>query len=126
LIQSWAVGLAYRQNYGSSRVERPYAHCRYKAGQHDTGEANHHRETPRDGMSRCQIAVTDDEASHEGKIQPVQGVPHWLSRDVPYQKPQDDHSYKKARQDRPNDKKLLTKRHEKGTSDLPPHLLRSH
>ena len=76
-------------------------------------------------MSPCQIAVTDDEASHEGKIQTVQGVPHWLFRDVPYQKPQDG-SYKNARQDRPNDTKLLKKRHERGMSDLPPHLLRSH
>ena len=92
-----------------------HANRRNEAGQHDSGKAYHHREESRYNMSRRQIAVTDGETGHKGKIDSVMDAP---PLDAPDQKSGPDHCEKNSKQDRPDHSKQLKELYE-DASDLP-------
>jgi hypothetical protein len=99
------------------RVQGLHGNRRYKTSYYDTGKANDQREYPRRTMSRCQIAVTDGETSHEGEIQSVADSPFFY---VPDQKPETDHYHKNPGQEGPDYHKVVKERPEENAPHLPP------
>ena len=96
--------------------ERLHANRRDEAGQYDTGKANHHREQSRHNMSGRQIAVTDGETGHKGKIKSLIYAPPLY---MPDQKPRSDHCTKNTGEDRPDYANKPKELCEEDAPDLP-------